>query len=110
VSHPARRVLAIQWLPGKINEPIIALPRTILTEFLIDTGAQMSVITNKTAQLLGIKPTRRKVKFMGIDGVIKTCPTAKITLWLPGEQRITRKEVLVGAAHPNLLGFDLLHR
>jgi len=34
---------------------------------------------------------------MGIDGVIKTCPTAKITLWLPGEQRMTRKEVLVGA-------------
>jgi len=69
----------------------------------------MSVITNKTAQLLGIKPTRRKVKFMGIDGVIKTCLTAKITLWLPGEQRITRKEVLVGAAHTDLLGFDLLH-
>jgi len=70
----------------------------------------MSVITNKTAQLLGIKPTQDKVKFMGIDGVIKTCPTAKITLWLPGEQRMTRKEVLVGAVHTDLLGFDLLHR
>ena len=100
MSHPARRVLSIQWLPGKINEPIVALligPRKILSEFLIDTGAQMSVITNKTAQLLGIKPTRRKDKLMGIDGVIKTCPTVKITLWLQGEQRMTRKEVLVGA-------------
>ena len=112
MSHPAPRVLAIQWLPDKINEPIIALPIgpwKILTEFLIDTGAQMSVITNKTAQLLGIKSTRCKVKFMGIDGVIKTCPTAKITLWLPGEQRMTKKEVLVGAAPTNILGFDLLH-
>ena len=83
MSHPARRVLTIQWLPGKINEPFIALPigpQKILSEFLIDTGARMSIITNKTAHLLGIKPTRGKDKFMGIDGVIKTCPTAETTL------------------------------
>ena len=58
----------------------------------------MSAITNETAQLLGINPTRRRVNFTGIDGVVKTCPTAKINLWLPGEQRMTRAEVLVGAS------------
>lgn len=68
----------------------------------------MSAITNETAQLLGINPTRRRVNFTGIDGVVKTCPTAKINLWLPGEQRMTRAEVLVGASHSNLLGFDVL--
>jgi len=59
----------IQWLPGKINEAIIALPigpQKILTEFLIDTGTQMSVITNKTVQLLGIKPTREKSNLLGL--------------------------------------------
>jgi len=68
VSHPARWVLVIQWLPGKISEHITALPigpRKLLTEFLIDTRAQMSVITNKTAQLLGIKTHRTKSQIYG---------------------------------------------
>jgi len=112
VSLLPRRVLAIQWLSDTPPEPAIAIPvgpKKVFVNFLIDTGAQISVITKETATSLNVKPGRRKVKFTGIDGVIRKCPTAKITLWLPGEQRLTRTEVLVGAANTNILGFDLLY-
>ncbi|GAB0208371.1 pol-like protein ENS-3 [Grus japonensis] len=69
----------------------------------------MSVITKETAECLNVKPGHRKVKFTGIDGIVKECPTAKIALWLPGERKLTRTEVLVGAANTNILGFDVLH-
>lgn len=112
MSHPARRVLAIQWHCEKHNEPVIAIPvgprRTFIT-FLIDTGAQISVITKETAESLNGKLSHHKVKFTGIDGIIKECPTAKITLWLPGETKLTRTEVLIGAANTNMLVFDLLY-
>ena len=39
----------------------------------------------------------------------KQCPTTKISLWLPEEQKLTRVEVLVGAAYTNILRFDILH-
>lgn len=107
MSHPTWQVLAIQWLSDNHSEPIIAIPAgswKILTEFLIDSRAQMSVITNETAQTLGVRPGRRRVKFTGIDDMVKKCPTTKIALWLPGECRLTRAEALVGAAHTNLLG------
>ncbi|GAB0209671.1 pol-like protein ENS-3 [Grus japonensis] len=68
----------------------------------------MSVITKETAERLNVKPGRHKVKFTRIDGIVKECPTAKIALWLPGERKLTRTEVLVGAANTNILGFDVL--
>jgi len=99
VSLLPRWVLAIQWLSDTPPEPVIVIPvgpKKVFVNFLIDTGAQISVITKETATCLNVKPGRRKVKFTGIDGVIRKCPTAKITLWLPGEPRLTRTEVLVG--------------
>ncbi|GAB0206094.1 pol-like protein ENS-3 [Grus japonensis] len=102
----------MQWLSNKHHKPVIAIPvgpRRIFTDFLIDMGAQMSVITKETAECLNVKPGRRKVKFTGIDGIVKECPTAKIALWLPGEKKLTRTEVLVGAASTNTLGFNLLY-
>jgi len=112
MSHPARQVLTIQWLSNEHIDPIIAIPvepPKILVNFLIDTGTQMSVITHETAQTLSITPGQHRVKFTGINGVEKQCPTAKISLWLPEEQKLTRVEVLVGAAYTNILGFDILH-
>jgi len=112
VSLLPRRVLAIQWLSDTPPETVIAIPvgpKKVFVNFLIDTGAQISVITKETATSLKVKPGHRKVKFTGVDGVIRKCPTAKITLWFPGEQRLTHTEVLVGAANTNILGFDLLY-
>jgi len=86
MSHPARQVLTIQWLSNEHIDPIIAIPvepPKILVNFLIDTGTQMSVITHETAQTLSITPGQCRVKFTGINGVEKQCPTAKISLWLP---------------------------
>ena len=77
-------------------------------DFLIDSGAQMSVVTTETAEDLNRKPGRCKVKRTGMDGVIKECPTAKITLWLPGEKKLIHEQVLIGAANTNILGLDLL--
>lgn len=98
MSHPARWVLATQWLSDTHHKPVIATPvgpRRIFINFLIDMGAQISVISKETAESLNVKPSRCKVKFTGIDGVINECPTVKITLWLLGETKLTRAEVLL---------------
>lgn len=68
-----------------------------MVEFLIDTGAQMSVITKETANILEITPSDRK-NFTRIDGIIKECPTAKISIWLLREKQFTKVEVFVEAA------------
>jgi len=106
VSLLPRRVLAIQWLSNIPPDPVIAIPvgpKKVFVNFLIDTAAQILVITKETATCLNVKPGCRKVIFTGIDGVIRKCPTAKTTLWLLGEPRLTRTEVLVGAANTNIL-------
>jgi len=51
LSHPAQRVPAVQWLSGRTPEPVIATlvgPREISVNFVIDTGALISVITKET--------------------------------------------------------------
>ena len=51
LSHPAQRVLAVQWLSGRTPEPVIATlvgPREISVNFVIGTGALISVITKET--------------------------------------------------------------
>jgi len=72
-------------------------------------GAQILVITKETATILNVTPGLHQVKFTGVDGVIRECSTAKITLWLLGKPRLTHTEVLVGAANTNILGFGLLY-
>lgn len=79
-----------------------------MVEFIIDTGAQMSVITKGTANILEIISSDRE-NFTRIDGIIKECPTANFSIWLLGEKQFTKVEVLVGAAQLKLLGFDLLY-
>jgi len=75
-------VLAIQWLSDICPKLVIAIlvgPKKVFVDFLIDTGGQISVITKETATCLNVKPGRCKIKFTGIDGVIRQCPTAKVT-------------------------------
>lgn len=79
-----------------------------MVEFLIDTGTQISVITKEAANVLEIIPSDRK-NFTRTDGIIKECPTAKISIWPLGEKQFTKVEVLVGAAQLKLLGLDLLY-
>ena len=91
MSHPPWQVLALQWLSNKCHDPIISIligPKKICIDFLIDTGAQVSVINKEIEKYLNVKPCCRKVAGIGIDGIIG-CSTAKIILWLPGEKRLT---------------------
>lgn len=69
----------------------------------------MSVITKETAEYLNVKLSYHKTGVREIEGIIKKWPISKITLWLPGEERLTRADVLVGAAKNNILGFDPLY-
>lgn len=57
-------------------EPFITVsigPKKIFVDVLIDTGAQISVITNKTAEDLNIKPSHSKLMCIRITGVVKEC-------------------------------------
>lgn len=56
-------------------------------QFLIDTGAQISVLNKYQAGKLGIKPSRKAINITGVTGVAETFPLPPTQLWLTGEKR-----------------------
>ncbi|KAK4810566.1 hypothetical protein QYF61_004529 [Mycteria americana] len=107
---PVRKVEAYQWISD--NGPYILIPvgpRGQLVKFLIDTGAQISLLTQQDAEKLGVRPRRQRVKITGVNGVSVQCQTAKVNLWLPGEKRMSRTRFAIKDHHENILGFDVLN-
>ncbi|KAK4816905.1 hypothetical protein QYF61_024915 [Mycteria americana] len=82
-------------------------PRISL-EFLINTGAQISVLNKQQANELGIKPSRKAINIIGVTGAAERCPLARTQFWLPGEKWMTAVEVALSPYKGNILGFDIL--
>ncbi|KAK4811127.1 hypothetical protein QYF61_019758 [Mycteria americana] len=107
---PVRKVEAYQWIND--NGPYILIPvgpQRQLVKFLIDTGAQISLLTQQDAEKLGLRPRRQRVKITGVNGVSVQCQTAKVNLWLPGEKRMSSTRFAIKDHHENILGFDVLN-
>ncbi|KAK4819569.1 hypothetical protein QYF61_007080, partial [Mycteria americana] len=107
---PVRKVEAYQWIND--NGPYILIPvgpQRQLVKFLIDTGAQISLLTQQDAEKLGIRPRRQRVKITSVNGVSVQCQTAKVNLWLPGEKRMSSTRFAIKDHHENILGFDVLN-
>lgn len=77
-------------------------------KFLIDTGAQISLITLADAAKLNLKFKRKKVYLTGFNGNSTTAYIAKVRLWLPGEKRITSHMFAIADHEENILGYDIL--
>lgn len=77
-------------------------------KFLIDTGAQISVLNRRQADKLGIKPSRKAINIVGVTAVAERCPLARTHLLLPGEKRTKAVEVALSPYKANILGFDIL--
>ena len=98
-----------QWSADK--KPYIHIPvgpRLISSEFLIDIGAQISVLNERQASELAIKPLRKAINIIGVTGAAEKCPIAQAQFWLPGEKRMTTVEVSLSPYEGNILGFDVL--
>uniref|UniRef100_A0A8C3K9U4 ribonuclease H n=1 Tax=Calidris pygmaea TaxID=425635 RepID=A0A8C3K9U4_9CHAR len=99
---PVRKVEAYQWIND--NGPYILIPvgpRRQLVKFLIDTGAQISK--------LGVRSRQQKVRITGANGGTDLCQTAKVSLWLPGEKRMSSNRFAIKVHYENILGFDILN-
>lgn len=89
VTHPSWQVVAIQLLSNNCLQPIVELPlgsQRVCVNFVIDTRAQMSVISRETPKDLSIKPDHCKVTYKEVTRIVNECPTVKITLQLLWEK------------------------
>ncbi|KAK4828563.1 hypothetical protein QYF61_027532 [Mycteria americana] len=108
---PVRKVEAYQWI--RDNGPYILIPvgpQRQLVKFLIDMGAQISVLTQQDAEELGVRSGRKRVKITGVNGASVECQTAKINLWLPGVKHMSSTCFAIKDHHGNILGFYVLNR
>ena len=66
---PVRRVDVYQWISN--DGPYIILPvgpHGQPVKFLMDTGAQISILTKQDTEKLGIQPGRQRVKVTRVNG------------------------------------------
>ena len=87
---PVWQVESYQWINN--NGPYILIPvgpRRQLVKFLIDMGAQISILTQQDAKMLGVRPGQQRAKITRVNGTSAICQTAKVNLWLPGEKRMS---------------------
>lgn len=107
---PVQQVRAYQQLNENGSYIWIPVgPRQQLTNFLIDTGAQISIFTQQDADELGIQPGQQKVKITGVTGTCAVRQTTKVYLWLPGEKHMTSFHFAIKDHDENILGFDALN-
>ncbi|PKU33934.1 hypothetical protein llap_15760 [Limosa lapponica baueri] len=75
---PVRKVEAYQWISD--DGPYILIPvglRRQLVKFFIDTGAQISILTQQDAKKLGVRSRRQRVRITGVNGGTDLCQIAK---------------------------------
>ena len=83
-------------------------PRKRLVTFLIDTGAQITVLTRTEAEQCGIPIPSKNLIVLNALGKTQSVPMTPVTLWLPGEESPVNTMVAIGAFQMNLLGIDVL--
>lgn len=94
------------------SEPYILIPigpQQQLVTFLIDTGAQISILTQHDAEKLGVRPRQQRVKITGVNGASVLCQTTKVNLWLPGEKPVLSACFAIKTHKKSILGFDVLN-
>lgn len=92
-------------------EPSVLIPTgptQIAIKFLIDTGAQISVLNEQEAKYLGILSSQKKIKIHGVTGAPGLCHLTQRKLWLPGDKYSTTVQVALNPYPGNILGFDVL--
>lgn len=83
-------------------------PKWIILEFLIDTGAQISVLNKQQGDELGIKISRKPINIIGVKDEAERCTLAPTQFWLPGEKWVMAAKVVLSSDKENILGFDIL--
>ena len=86
----------------------IYVPLRQPVKFLIDTGAQIPMISSLGAQKTEVKPSHLRVKITGFTSKSKICSAAKANYFLPGEKSVLRHQLAVVSGRQNVLGFDVL--
>ena len=111
LSLPVQKVTAYLRVSG--DGPCILIPvgpQEQLVKFLKHLGAQISVLTQQDAEKLGMRSGQKRVKITSVKGVSFVCQTAKVDLWLLGENCMVTAHFAVQGDDENILGFDVLNR
>ena len=86
----------------------IAGPKRAPVTFLIDTGAQVSALTEEDAERCGGFPLKRHFCVLNALGSTEIMKAAPVRLTLPGEGGTMTIIMVVGDIPTNLLGMDAL--
>ena len=87
---------------------VVVGPKRRKVTFLIDTGAQITALSQVEAERCGISPPSKRLMVSNALGKTQTVPMTPVTLWLPGEEDPVDTMVAVGPFQMNLLGMDVL--
>ena len=83
-------------------------PKRAPVTFLIDTGAQISALTEEDARRCGVIPSKQNVCVLNALGSTEVMNVAPVRLMLPGEESTVTIYMVVGNIPTNLLGIDAL--
>lgn len=79
----------IQQVESYQCKPYIQIPAVSchqLIKFLIDLGAQHSIVMQWDAEKLGVRYRGKRVKITGVNGASVICQTGEVNLWLLGKK------------------------
>ncbi|XP_064361548.1 uncharacterized protein LOC112984442 [Dromaius novaehollandiae] len=93
---------------GDLLITIAVGPKKRPVTFLIDTGAQITMLKWSEAERCGISVPSKHLIVLNALGKTQTVPVTLVTLWLPGEESPVDTMVAVGPFQMNLLGIDVL--
>lgn len=93
------------WTDNSGSDILIPVgPRCQLTTFLIETGAQISILPQQDAKKAGAQLRQQRVKIPGVDGASVSCKTALVNLWLLGERHRPSAHLAGKNHNENVLG------
>ena len=93
---------------GDLLITAIVGPKQALITFAVDTGAQISALTNITAQKCGIIPNRKRSFVLNALGTTEVMDIALVKILLPAEENQLLIKLFIGDIPNNLLGMDVL--
>lgn len=106
----AQRLPTYQCIPNEIS-PYVYSPvghKRSPLKFLINTGAQISLITLTEAEKLNLSFKKKKIHLTGFNGNSTIAYIAKVCLWLPGEKRMISHMFAIADHEENILGYYIL--
>lgn len=113
ISYSDEQAMVSQWVPFELKGNHIYIQveiNGVMTEAILDTGANRSVLSGKIAEELSVKRSRQSIKVHGVTGSKKRFLSKETSVALPNVFKSDVKFVLMpdDSTYPPILGMDFL--